>query len=152
MQKDWNYIAKLESAIAKKYGKEAIQNPKNNWNKIKEKDYLLQLKKIYKEERDLNSRNEKVMHGGFLINKKLVNRDTNRKCPVCKKYSFDVGDDVYASKYECCYTCFVAYVHNREERWFSGWRPNQKFSSKRWYQKLLRFKYLLKKRFINFKR
>jgi len=28
------------------------------------------------------------------------------------------------NKYNCCYNCFIQYVHGREERWKSGWRPN----------------------------
>ena len=34
-KKDLNEIAKIEKAIKKKYGSEAIQNPKANWNKEK---------------------------------------------------------------------------------------------------------------------
>ena len=34
-QKDWDYIAKLEKAIAEKYGDEAIANPNSNWDKEK---------------------------------------------------------------------------------------------------------------------
>jgi len=28
------------------------------------------------------------------------------------------------NKYNCCYNCFIQYVHGREKRWKSGWRPN----------------------------
>ena len=31
-EKDWDYIAKVEKAIAKKYGKETVQNPKASWD------------------------------------------------------------------------------------------------------------------------
>ena len=41
MQKDWDYIAKLEKAISQKYGSEAVQNPRSNWNDEKEKWFLL---------------------------------------------------------------------------------------------------------------
>ena len=37
-KKDWDYIARLEKAIADKYGNEAIQNPASSWDKEKEKD------------------------------------------------------------------------------------------------------------------
>ena len=33
--KDVNYIAKLEKAIAEKYGQEAIDNPRKFWDKEK---------------------------------------------------------------------------------------------------------------------
>ena len=36
--KDPNFVAKVEQAIQKKYGKEAIQNPTANWEEEKEKD------------------------------------------------------------------------------------------------------------------
>ena len=39
MKKDLNKIAQIEKAISKKYGKEAIQNPKSNWNEKKEKHF-----------------------------------------------------------------------------------------------------------------
>ena len=35
--KDWDKLATFEKAISKKYGKEAIQNPKGNWSDEKEK-------------------------------------------------------------------------------------------------------------------
>ena len=35
-KKDLNYIAKVEKAIAKKYGDLAIQNPAKFWNEEKE--------------------------------------------------------------------------------------------------------------------
>ena len=40
MSKDPDYIVKVEQAIAKKYGEEAIQNPKAEWDENKEKVYL----------------------------------------------------------------------------------------------------------------
>ena len=45
MKKDLNYIAKIEQAIAKKYGEKTVQHPRANWTTEKEKDYLDQIKK-----------------------------------------------------------------------------------------------------------
>ena len=45
---DPNYIVKVEKAIAEKYGEEAIQNPKRYWTDEKEKQYVKQLKDLYK--------------------------------------------------------------------------------------------------------
>jgi len=39
-KKDLNKIAKIEQAIAKKYGEETIQNPAKYWDENKEKEYL----------------------------------------------------------------------------------------------------------------
>ena len=122
--KDWNKLAKFEQAISKKYGKEAIQNPKGNWNNEKEQEYLDQIKRLAKKETELQDKDEKVEVNGVLVPKKLLNRESNRTCPVCGTYSFHIRDDVYMSKFDCCYKCYVQWVEDREERWQSGWRPN----------------------------
>ena len=123
-KKDWDKLAKFEQAISKKYGKEAVQNPKGNWTDEKEQEYLLQIKRLAEKETLLQEKNEKVEVNGILMPKKLLNRESNRTCPVCDTYSFDIRDDVYMNKYDCCRTCHAQYVEDREERWLSGWRPN----------------------------
>ena len=122
-EEDPNYVAKLEKAISQKYGKETIQNPNANWNEEKEKKYLQQLKKVSEKEQRLAGQKEKVDAGGFLVNKKLLSKESNRVCPVCDTYSFKAKDDVYMNKHECCFNCYVTHVEGREERWLSGWRP-----------------------------
>ena len=124
MKKDLDYIVKLEKAISQKYGKEAIQNPKGNWDEKKEKDYIQQLEKIYKNQSKKDEQSEKVEVEGFLITRKLINKETNRKCPVCKNYSFDIEDDIYMNKFDCCCKCYINFIEGREKRWNSGWRPN----------------------------
>ena len=126
MDKDkQDYIVKLEKAISQKYGKEAINNPKRFWNDKKEKDYLEQIKEDAKKFKEIISKEEKVEAHGFLINKKLFNKDTNRSCPICGKYSFYMRDDMYMNKFECCKECYIQWVDNREERWRKGWRPSE---------------------------
>ena len=122
--KDWDRIAKIEQAISKKYGPEAVQNPRGNWNDEKEKQYLEQIQELAKKEVELRDKDEKVEVNGILMPKKLLNKESNRTCPVCDTYSFDVRDDVYMNKYDCCRDCYVKHVEDREERWQSGWRPN----------------------------
>ena len=122
--KDWDKLAKIERAISEKYGKEAVQNPKSNWDDEKEKQYLDQIKKLSEKEAQSSRGDEKVEVNGILIPKKLLNRESNRSCPVCDTYSFDVRDDVYMNKYDCCRLCYAKHVEDREERWKSGWRPN----------------------------
>ena len=39
--KDPHYVAKMEKAISDKYGEDAIQNPKNEWNTEKEKEITM---------------------------------------------------------------------------------------------------------------
>jgi ribosome modulation factor len=125
MKKDPNYIAKIEQAIQKKYGKEAIQHPKANWDEEKEKEYLLQLKEFVDKQRQKKDKVEKVEKDGFLVSKKLLNKASTRTCPVCEIYSFSVKDDIYMNKYDCCFECYVQHVETREQRWLEGWRPNK---------------------------
>ena len=125
MKEDSNHIAKVEKAIAQKYGKETVQNPKANWDEEKEKEYLEQLKKLSEKEQSIKEKSEKVESNGFFISKKLLIKDTERECPVCNKYSFKTRDDVYMTKFECCFNCYIQYVEGREERWQKGWRPDR---------------------------
>ena len=50
MPKDLDYIARLEKAISRKYGNEAILNPMANWSEEREKEYLEQLKTLDKKQ------------------------------------------------------------------------------------------------------
>ena len=54
-EKDLNYIVKLERAIKKKYGEEAIQNPANFWNEEKERLYLQQLAEFVEKQKKFES-------------------------------------------------------------------------------------------------
>jgi len=130
MEKDLDYIARLEKAIKKKYGKETIINPKSNWTDEKEKEYLEQLEELYKKERDLNDQAEKVEKDGFFLSKNLINKKSKRKCPVCDIYSFKVKDDLYMNKFKCCWKCYIQWVEGREERWEKGWRPENEIDEK----------------------
>ena len=124
--KDPNYVVKVEQAIAKKYGEETIQNPRGNWDEEKEKEYEEQLKKLAEKERDTEDRDEKIEVDGILMSRKLLNRETTKRtCPVCNEYSFEIQDDVYMSKFDCCYNCYIQWVEGREDRWKTGWRPNK---------------------------
>ena len=120
--KDPDYIAKLEKAIADKYGKETIAHPKSDWDDEKEIEYLNELKTNY---RSLNEEQEKEEVNGVLISKELLNKKTNRSCPTCNSYSFKSRDDLYMTKFGCCFNCYIQFVEGREERWATGWRPNK---------------------------
>jgi hypothetical protein len=121
MSQDLNKIAKIEQAIKEKYGDEAIQNPKKNWNQEKENKYLKDLNKFHNRH---HADKETTQKEGFTIRQKKDKQVTARECPVCNAYSFSFEDDLYMTKYECCFNCYVKYVEDREERWNSGWRPN----------------------------
>ena len=111
--KDPEHLIKVEKAIQEKYGDEAIQNPKANWDQEKEKKYLEQIKKIAKTEKQ----KEKIKVNGVLIPKKLFRKESKRTCPECKIYSFDTRDDLYMAKFKCCFKCYILYVEGREEKW-----------------------------------
>ena len=119
------YVAKLEKAISQKYGEEAIHNPKRFWDEDKEKEYIVQSQEEQRKFAKLSETRDKVEQDGFLINKKLLNKDTNRSCPICNKYSFDARNELYMNKFECCWKCYIQWIEDREERWLSGWRPTK---------------------------
>ena len=123
--KDLNEIVKIEKAIAQKYGEDTIANPKHYCNEEKEKEYLEQLKELSHIE-NKNDKDQKVEVNGIFISKKLLNKDTNRTCPICSVYSFNLKDDLYMNRFDCCYKCYIDWVEGREERWKTGWRPNKK--------------------------
>jgi len=123
--KDPNYIPKLEKAIAQKYGAEAVGNPRKFWDEDKEQEYIQQSKELAEKMRKSEAHLEKVEQDGFLINKKLLSKDTNRLCLLCEKYSFDVSDNLYINKFECCRNCYIKWIEDREERWTAGWRPQK---------------------------
>ena len=122
--KDYNKIVAIEKAIKEKYDEESIVNPKSNWDEKKEKEYLKQLKLIHKEKVRKKEYEEKIDVNGVKISKKLLNRESLKNCPVCGAFSKSVLDDVSLIKFECCNTCYIKYVEDREERWLKGWRPN----------------------------
>jgi hypothetical protein len=126
MKKDLNEIAKYEVAISKKYGKEAIKHPKADWSDEKEEEYQQQIRELYEKEVKYREKNEKVEVDGILISKKLFSRDEDRVCPVCSSYSFELRDNVYMTKFDCCFKCYIQWVEGRENRWKAGWRPQQK--------------------------
>ena len=121
-KKDLNKIAQVERAIKEKYGEEAIQNPKKSWNKQKEEKYLKELSVFYESESRRGKRTEEL--DGFTLKHKKASTSSSRECPVCGSYSFESGDDLYMVKFECCFNCYIKYIEGREERWKSGWRPN----------------------------
>lgn len=112
---DLIYQQNLEKAIQEKYGEEAIKDPRSNWDEKREKDFLVQKKELSKSNKEKSKTREEA--DGFLVRRKLLNRNEKRTCPVCKKYSFQIKDDLYIKKFECCYSCFVKHVEGREEKW-----------------------------------
>lgn len=116
---DWDKIAAIEKAVKEKYGDNAIDNPKANWDEEKEKNYIEQVKEYSQIAKQKAETQETIEENGFLLKKKLFTTKTSRVCPVkdCKRYSFSLKDDVYMNKFDCCYECFIKYVEGREDLW-----------------------------------
>tara|TARA_B100000287_G_C20270283_1_gene637702 strand:+ start:30 stop:404 length:375 start_codon:yes stop_codon:yes gene_type:complete len=124
MSDDLDKIAKFEKAIKDKYGAEAIENPKKHWTDVKEQQYSKDKKKLYekmykKSKVDFEDRKE------YKISKKYEKEYGTRNCPVCDSYLFSNLESAYITKYGCCKRCYIMYVEGREQRWNSGWRPEQ---------------------------
>ena len=124
MSEDYNKIAKIEKAIEKKYGPESIENPKKHWNQEKEKEFLKQRKNFYgkvykKKENSILEKEE------YKISSKFEADSKDRHCPVCQDYLYSNHEFAYIIKYDCCKNCYIKHVEFREERWNSGWRPEQ---------------------------
>lgn len=124
MKKDPDKLAAIEKAIAEKYGADAIQNPKANWDQNKEKKYIEESREFYQKQYHREQWQEKVDVNGIKISKKLLNRESLKSCPICGSFPKKSMDDVCLIKFECCNTCYIKYVEDREERWLKGWRPN----------------------------
>ena len=128
--KDLNKIAAIERSIAEKYGEEAIQNPRANWDEEKEKEYLQQMKEFYKKVNKNEEHQEKIDINGIKVSKKLLNRESLKTCSVCGRFPKKSMDDVCFVKFDCCNTCYIKYIEGREERWREGWRPNENNKTK----------------------
>jgi len=107
-KKNYDYVAAVEKAITKKYGRTAAQDFRSEWQPNKEKEYLEQLK-----ESNLKP-NKREKRNNF----------PERTCPVCKTYSFSGKDDLYMNRFLCCHRCYIEFVEGRTDGWKKGWRPS----------------------------
>ena len=121
--KDPNYLLNLEKAIIEKYGEQTVKNPKADWSQEKEAEYLKQIKELSKLESLPEQYSELTELKGVLIPKKLITKRYNNNCHICKCYSFSKGDDIYLSKYETCFKCFIQHIEGREQQWLTKKSP-----------------------------
>ena len=98
-KKDPNYLAAVEKAIAEKYGKDTVQDFRNEWAEDKEKEYLNQLKDMRVKKDKLLTTKEEIVLGDVKITKRRTKQKADRTCPVCKTYSFSRKDDLYMNRF-----------------------------------------------------
>ena len=122
-RKDPNTIAAVEKAIAEKYGKDTVQDFRNEWEEGKEKDYLNQLREMRIKSDQLSKEQDEITVGDIKITKRRARQKQDRTCPVCKTYSFSRKDDLYMNRFKCCYDCYIDFIEYREEAWKNGERP-----------------------------
>jgi hypothetical protein len=111
--KNLNYIQALEKAVKEKYGEEATYNPKQFWDEQKEKEYIQQQKELASKKYKNEQSREKVEVDGVLLPKKLINKNIDKECSICKKYSFDKRDDLYLNKFKACYRCYLCELEDK---------------------------------------
>ena len=125
-KRDLNYVASVEKAISEKYGKDTVQDFRSKWDEEKERHYLEQLKEQNKRNQISRGKKSKKQVGDVFISKPLRSKKNERVCPVCKTYSFSTEDDLYMNRFQCCCKCYYDFIDHSEERWKTGWRPNEK--------------------------
>ncbi len=101
--KDPNYTAKLEKAIADKYGEAAIVNPRSLWSPEDEEKYQLDTAKSPSPQATFV---EQEKNGYNFESTKLLIKDT-RVCSVCGVYSLKSKDGLYLTKFSMCYMCYL---------------------------------------------
>ena len=107
---DWNLISEQVEQ----------KNPTAYSEKTRAKKQLKDLYKTSNEKDDYQ-----VDVGGVFISEKLITKESKRSCPICNTYSFKSNDDVYMSKFDCCFKCYIQWVEGREARWKTVWRPKK---------------------------
>jgi len=111
---DPDYLFKIEKQIEKKFGSEAIVNPRSLWSEEKERLYLEHIKNEFYNPKKENAK--VIEKKGFSVRTKLFIKE-NRVCKLCSFYSFNKRDDLYLNKYEVCEKCYIKYIEDREEKW-----------------------------------
>lgn len=116
----------IEQAIVKKYGKETVQTPGKDWTPEQDEKLRENLNKREQARYQRQKEGEKVSQNGFLISKRILREEGKlSKCLHCNSLLTSSVHLFYIVKYDACKDCYIKYIEGREERWQSGWRPNE---------------------------
>lgn len=102
--KDPNSVAKLEKAIAEKYGPDAIVNPRSRWSEEDEISYQQQLSGSSANTQEIKTVEEE--RDGYNIEFGRLITAEQRVCSKCGIYSMNTRDSLYLNKFSLCYLCF----------------------------------------------
>ncbi len=114
---DLERVAKVEKAIAEKYGEDASRDIRHFWDKEKELEYSRQIKEEYTKRNNLDRHKNEVEKEGFVLIRRKGESNHASQCPICDKFLSSADDDIYYNKFECCSGCFIQYVEDRESQW-----------------------------------
>ena len=136
------YIYDIANNLSNDFGDSLIDNEtifkntaeKHIFNDIKKTldrinisfDYFFNENTLY-ENKDIYTVIDRLRDKGLIYDKDnatwfygtKIGRENDRVCTACHEYSFELKDDVYMNRFDCCYKCYVKFVENREKRWFN---------------------------------
>jgi hypothetical protein len=122
-EKEYLWLAKMEKMLTEKYGPLTVASCRKFWSQEKERSFLEQEKELIYLKNKSKLKDSLVEKESYLVNQKLLSKDTVRECQVCNVYSFEMRDNLYMNKFNCCFGCYIQWIEGREERWQKGWRP-----------------------------
>lgn len=107
---DFDFAAKVEKAIAAKYGADVVENPRKFWTIEKEEEYLRQSKEMVKREAEAAVK-RRVLEGEILADERLFSEERKgesllQRCPKCNRV-LNSKDIVYLRFYDHCYICSI---------------------------------------------
>lgn len=113
---DPKQISALEKAVEEKYGETAVLDPSTLWTPDKEKAYLDQVKAVEKFYRQQPYENQ-IDQGGFILREKLLTKKNFKNCSKCGDQVYKAADEMYMTKFNCCFSCYVLHLEGRENKW-----------------------------------
>jgi len=114
MKKNIEYIDKLEFAVKKQYGEEAVTNPAKLWNKEKEENYLEQLKLQDKKDKE-NNKKKLIFDENGNKQSELKSLKLRKKCNICSKYLLSNKDNLFILKFNSCEECYIKHIEGRNK-------------------------------------